>query len=97
MPVVWPVTPWPIRLASIRTTRTPASCSSSAVVTPTIPPPITATSARHVAVEPRERGASGAVSSQIEPFIARSASSSRRISDSALRTLGQHVQQRVER
>ena len=84
--MVWPVTPWPIRPASSSTTRTPASCSSSAVVTPTMPPPITATSRGDVAVQARELRRRRRC---LEPERAlhRSASSSRRISDSALRTL----------
>ena len=49
-------------------TRAPASCSSSAAVTPTMPPPITATSAVTFASR-RPRSGCG-VWSQNEPFIA---------------------------
>ena len=93
--VVWPVTPWPIRPASISTTRTPASCSSSAVVTPTMPPPITATSAVDVTVEARDAPAPAA------PSRARASPSPQRQLLEAHQRLrvadpGRDLQQRVE-
>ena len=67
--MVWPVTPRPMRPASISTTRAPASCSTSAAVTPTMPPPTTHTSAVTSVSSGANAGVSGAVSSQREPLI----------------------------
>ena len=59
--MVWPVTPHPTRSASISTTFAPACCSTSAAVTPTIPAPITHTSAVTSASSGPNDGACGAV------------------------------------
>ena len=65
--MVWPVTPWPTRPASISTTRAPASWSRRAAVTPTIPAPTTHTSAVTSASSGANSGVAGAVSSERNP------------------------------